>query len=69
MAASPATLAELKQRLAQLDALIQDGTLTGAAARQARDELEREILALVTAPATPDRPGPTPQPAWLASSA
>ncbi|MDE2564778.1 MAG: hypothetical protein KGL50_03230, partial [Burkholderiales bacterium] len=53
MAASPATLAELKQRLAQLDALIQDGTLTGAAARQARDELERQVLAWVVAPPAP----------------
>jgi cytochrome c-type biogenesis protein CcmH len=45
---SPApTLDELKRRLAQLDTLVADGVLTGAAAKQAREQLEKQVLALV----------------------
>lgn len=41
---------ELKAQLAQLDDLIRTKVLTGDAARQARDKLEAEILALVLQP-------------------
>jgi len=46
-------LDELKAQRAQLDALIASGTLTGDAARQARDALEAEILGQVLQPAAP----------------
>lgn len=43
-------LDELKARLATLDGLIHDGTLTGDAARQARESLEAQVLAAVLQP-------------------
>jgi len=52
---------ELKQQIAQLDGLIQEGVLTGEAAREARAKLEAELLAEVlqsrtaAAPAAPAR--------------
>jgi cytochrome c-type biogenesis protein CcmH len=45
-------LDDLKRQLAELDALIAKGVLKGAAAVQARDELEAQVLALV-APGAP----------------
>jgi len=42
---------ELKAQLAQLDEMIRAKVLTGAAAREARDKLEAEILAAVLQPA------------------
>ena len=42
-----ATLDDLKAQLAQLDALAAEGVLTGDAARQSRDALERQVLAAV----------------------
>ncbi|MDE2502766.1 MAG: c-type cytochrome biogenesis protein CcmI, partial [Burkholderiales bacterium] len=58
MEPTSAPLDKLKGQLAQLDALIAEGTLKGEAARQRRSELEARILALVTgepepAPAAP----------------
>jgi cytochrome c-type biogenesis protein CcmH len=38
---------DLKAQLAELDALVRNGTLTGKAARQQRDRLEAEVLAAV----------------------
>jgi len=43
-------LDELKARLATLDGLIHDGTLTGDAAHQARETLEAQVLAAVLQP-------------------
>ena len=45
-------LDDLKRQLAELDALITGGVLTGEAARQARDGLEAQILAAVLQPAS-----------------
>ena len=45
-------LDDLKRQLAELDALITSGVLTGEAARQARDGLEAQILAAVLQPAS-----------------
>lgn len=42
---------ELKAQIAQLDALIADGTLSGEAARETRQRLEQELLAQVVLPA------------------
>ncbi len=47
MAAQPAPLAKLKAQLAQLDALVAEGVLTGAAAKKSRDDLERQVVAAV----------------------
>ena len=44
-------LETLKGQLAQVDALVRSGVLTGDAARQARDTLEAEVLAAVLAQA------------------
>ena len=51
MPATTAVLDRLKSQLAQVDALIKDGVLTGDAARQARDDLEHQLLAAVIKPA------------------
>jgi cytochrome c-type biogenesis protein CcmH len=47
----PNAVNTLKQQLAQVDALIAQGVLKGDAAKTARDDLERQILATVMAPA------------------
>ena len=52
MQAKTAVLDRLKSQLAQVDALIKEGVLTGDAARQARDDLERQLLTAVTKSAT-----------------
>lgn len=57
----PAPLDKLKAQLAQLDQLIAEGTLTGDVARQARADLEAQIVKLVT--------GQAPSPASAASAA
>ncbi|MCD0416758.1 c-type cytochrome biogenesis protein CcmI [Rubrivivax sp. JA1024] len=63
MMTNPASLDELKRQLAELDELGRQGVLTGDAARSAREDLERRIVAAVTAQgaaaATPPEP---PQP-------
>ena len=51
MPATTAVLDRLKGQLAQIDALIAEGVLTGEAARRARDDLERQLLAAVMQPA------------------
>ncbi len=64
-----APLAKLKGQLAQVDALIKEGVLTGAAARQARDDLERQVLALVGGTSPPPASsvaGARPSPRMLA---
>lgn len=43
----PAPLDRLKTQLAQIDKLVAEGVLTGDAARQARQDLEQQILKLV----------------------
>lgn len=43
------SLAELKAKLAHLDALIADGTLKGESAQKSRDDVERQIVAHVMA--------------------
>lgn len=43
-------LDKLKAQLAQLDALVAEGVLTGEAARVSRDDLERQVLAVVLQP-------------------
>ena len=48
-----APLDKLKAQLAQLDQLAAEGVLTGEAARQARADLEQQIVKLVTGQATP----------------
>jgi len=64
MQTNPVPLAKLKQQLAQLDALVAEGVLTGAAARQSRDDLERQVLAAVlnNNDAEPDADAPVPRP-------
>lgn len=52
-------LDRLRQQLAQLDALIAEGTLKGDAARSARDALEQQVLAAVLQ-APPTEPTPAP---------
>lgn len=47
-AASP--IETLKAQLAQLDALVAEGVLTGDAAKASRDDLERQVLAAVLQP-------------------
>ncbi len=54
-------LDELKARLAQVDALIADGVLTGEPARQARDALEAQVLAAVLQPAAASTQAPDVQ--------
>lgn len=55
MPPQPATpLDKLKSQLAQLDQLLAEGTLKGDDARRRRDELERQLLALVAGDAPPD---------------
>ncbi len=44
MAQTPASLDKLKAQLAQIDALMAEGVLTGEAAKQSRDDLERQVL-------------------------
>ena len=44
---SAPALDKLKQQLAQVDALVAQGVLKGDAARTARDDLERQVLAVV----------------------
>ena len=51
MPATTAVLDRLKGQLAQIDTLIAEGVLTGEAARRARDDLERQLLAAVMQPA------------------
>jgi cytochrome c-type biogenesis protein CcmH len=58
MKSTSAPLDSLKDRLAQVDKLIAEGVLTGAAAKRARDELEAQVLALVTGAAVGSRPSP-----------
>ena len=54
MAPTPASpdspIAQLKAQLAQLDALVAEGVLTGEAAKASRDDLERQVLAAVLQP-------------------
>ena len=57
-----APLDRLKAQLAQLDQLAAEGVLTGEAARQARADLEQQIVKLVTGQATP-APAATSMPA------
>jgi cytochrome c-type biogenesis protein CcmH len=54
----PAPLDKLKAQLAQLDTLMAEGVLTGDTARQARADLEQQILKLVLgqAPSAADAP-------------
>lgn len=72
MAPMPAPLDKLKAQLAQLDALIAEGVLTGEAAKATRDDLERQVLATVlqAVPATgaesAGAPAATPEAATLA---
>jgi cytochrome c-type biogenesis protein CcmH len=47
----PNALDTLKQQLAQVDALVEQGVLKGDAAKAARDDLEKQILAAVVATA------------------
>jgi cytochrome c-type biogenesis protein CcmH len=47
MEPNSAPLDKLKQQLAQLDRLVAEGVLTGAAARRSRDDLESQVLAAV----------------------
>jgi cytochrome c-type biogenesis protein CcmH len=49
--AQPNALDTLKEQLAQVDALIAQGVLKGDAAKTAREDLERQILAAVMTPA------------------
>ncbi len=44
---APTSIDRLKQQIAQLDALIADGTLSGDTARQAREKLEAELVSAV----------------------
>ena len=60
MQTNPVPLAKLKQQIAQLDALIAEGVLTGEAARQSRDDLERQVLAAVLAGADGNAAALTP---------
>ena len=53
-------LDDLKAQRAELDTLIADGTLTGDAARAARDRLEAEILGHVLRPAAAHDAAPRP---------
>jgi cytochrome c-type biogenesis protein CcmH len=64
MESTSAPLDRLKRQLAQVDALIAEGMLKGAAARKARDDLERQVLALVTHAAVggPAQPAATARP-------
>ncbi len=52
---STSPIDKLKAQLAQLDALVAEGVLTGEAAKQSRDDLERQVLAAVLQP--PDTAG------------
>jgi cytochrome c-type biogenesis protein CcmH len=47
MPTTSAHLDKLKRQLAQLDALVAEGVLTGDAARKSRDDLERQIVGAV----------------------
>jgi cytochrome c-type biogenesis protein CcmH len=49
----PTQIESLKRHLAELDRLIADGVLTGDASRQARDALERDVVAAVLAGSAP----------------
>jgi cytochrome c-type biogenesis protein CcmH len=71
MQTNPAQLAKLKQQIAQLDALIAEGVLTSEAARQSRDDLERQVLAAVLSSneATGSPAAPAPVEAAPAASA
>jgi cytochrome c-type biogenesis protein CcmH len=66
MQTNPAPLAKLKQQIAQLDALIAEGVLTGEAARKSRDDLERQVLAAVLG--GNNAPAPSGNPAASARS-
>jgi cytochrome c-type biogenesis protein CcmH len=63
MPPTSAHLDKLKRQLAQLDALVAEGVLTGDAARKSRDDLERQIVAAVLAddaePAAESAPRPS----------
>jgi cytochrome c-type biogenesis protein CcmH len=67
---TPLSIDKLKRQLAQLDALIADGVLTGEAARTAREDLERQVLQAVLAGegAAPSAPGPAAGAAASASA-
>jgi cytochrome c-type biogenesis protein CcmH len=58
---NPSTLERLKQQLAELDALIAQGVLKGEASKSKRDELERQLLAAVTAPSAEEAPPRLPK--------
>lgn len=57
-------LDELKQQLAQLDALMAQGVLKGEDAKRQRDALERQVLAAVTTPAEPTPAPRVPTKLW-----
>ncbi|MBG6082087.1 cytochrome c-type biogenesis protein CcmH [Rubrivivax gelatinosus] len=63
MMTNPASLDELKRQLAELDELSRQGVLTGDAARSAREDLERRIVAAVTAQGAAAAPAPAAEPA------
>ncbi|MBZ8142282.1 c-type cytochrome biogenesis protein CcmI [Rubrivivax gelatinosus] len=56
MMTNPASLDELKRQLEELETLSRQGVLTGDAARAAREDLERRIVAAVTAQAAAPAP-------------
>ncbi|MBK1616327.1 hypothetical protein CKO44_23050 [Rubrivivax gelatinosus] len=56
MMTNPASLDELKRQLEELETLSRQGVLTGDAARAAREDLERRIVAAVTTQATAPAP-------------
>ncbi|MGC4079749.1 MAG: c-type cytochrome biogenesis protein CcmI [Rubrivivax sp.] len=63
MMTNPASLDELKRQLAELDELSRQGVLTGDAARSAREDLERRIVAAVTAQGAAAAPAAVAEPA------
>lgn len=63
MMTNPASLDELKRQLAELDELSRQGVLTGDAARSAREDLERRIVAAVTAQGAAAAPVAAAEPA------
>ncbi len=56
----PAALDKLKAQLAQLDALVAEGTLSAEAAQASRAELEKQILAAVLGPGSGTTEADTP---------
>ncbi len=67
----PAPLDKLKAQLAQLDALIAEGVLSGDTAKQARADLEQQILKLVLGQAPTAEPSavPTSAPTYAPTAA